>query len=45
MFMGAIVVRIGDGQVTNRPVYVAIEQPLTVSGTSSGCGPATDPRG
>ena len=40
VFIDAIVVKVRDGQVANRPIYAAIGVTLTVSATSSGCGPA-----
>jgi len=40
MFIDAIHVKIREGQVTNRPIYVPWGSPSTVSVTSSGCGPA-----
>ena len=42
--LDAIVVKVRDGQVANRPVYVAIGVTWLESATSSGCGPATAER-
>ena len=42
MFVDAIVVKVRDGQVTNRPVYVAIG--VTVNGERDILGPATAPK-
>ena len=39
VFTGAIVVKVRDGQVGNRPVYAAIGVTLAVRKTSSGSGP------
>ena len=44
LFIDALVVKVRDGQVVNRPIYVVIGSPSTASGTSSGCGPATAAR-
>jgi transposase-like protein len=41
VFIDAIHVKIRDGQVANRPIYVAIGSPAPASATSSGCGSAT----
>ncbi len=35
IFVDAIVVKVRDGQVVNRPVYVVIASPSTVNATSS----------
>jgi transposase-like protein len=40
IFIDAIVVKIRDGQVANRPIYAAIGSASTANATSSGCGPA-----
>ena len=45
VFIDAINVKIRDGQVANRPIYVALGgHRATASATSSGCGPATAAR-
>ena len=41
MFIDAMFVKVRDGQVANRPVYVVIGVTWTASATSSGCGRAT----
>jgi putative transposase len=41
VFIDAINVKIRDGQVANRPVYLALGSPSTVSVTSWACGPAS----
>jgi len=41
VFIDAIVVKVRDGQVTNRPVYAAIGVTVVGPATSSGCGWAT----
>ena len=41
IFIDAIVVKVRDGQVTNRPFYVAIGVTVDGNGTSSDCGSAT----
>jgi transposase-like protein len=38
VFIDAIVVKVRDGQVTNRPVYAAIGVTVDAPATSSGCG-------
>ena len=40
IFIDAIVVKVRDGQVGNRPFYAAIGVSLAGDATSSGCGPA-----
>ena len=40
VFIDAIVVKVRDGQVANRPIYAAIGVTLDGERTSSGCGPA-----
>ncbi len=40
IFIDAIVVKVRDGQVANRPIYAAIGVTLAGERTSSGCGPA-----
>lgn len=40
VFIDAIMVKIRDGQVRNRPVYAAIASTSTATRTSWGCGPA-----
>ena len=40
IFIDAIVVKVRDGQVANRPFYAAIGVTLAGERTSSGCGPA-----
>jgi putative transposase len=40
VFIDAIMVKVRDRQVANRPVYAAIGVTLTGTRTSSGCGPA-----
>ena len=40
VFVDAIVVKVRDGQVANRPVYAAIGSPWTAARTCWGCGPA-----
>ena len=45
VFIDAIHVKIRDGQVTNRPVYVAIGVTCAGNVTSWSCGPATAVRG
>lgn len=40
VFIDAIVVKVRDGQVANRPFYAAIGVTSTGRRTSSGCGPA-----
>ena len=41
IFIDAIKVKIRDGQVANRPIYIAIGVTVDGDATSSGCGPAT----
>jgi putative transposase len=41
LFIDVIHVKIRDGQVANRPVYVVLGEPRTASGTSWACGPAS----
>ncbi len=41
IFIDAIMVKVRDGQVGNRPVYAAIGSIWTVTRTSSACGPET----
>jgi putative transposase len=40
IFIDAIMVKVRDGQVANRPIYAAIGVTLRGERTSSGCGPA-----
>jgi putative transposase len=40
IFIDAIVVKVRDGQIANRPIYAAVGVSLDGSATSSGCGPA-----
>ena len=45
LFIDAIHVKIRDGQVANRPIYVALAVTVRrAPATSSGCGPATAAR-
>jgi Transposase, Mutator family len=44
IFIDAMVVKVRDGQVMNKPVYVVIGVSVNGSGTSWGCGPATAAR-
>ena len=41
IFLDAVHVKIRDGQVANRPIYVALAVTVEGTATSSGCGPAT----
>ena len=41
MFIDAINVKIRDGQVANRPIYVALAVTVEGTGTSWGCGPGS----
>ena len=41
LFIDAIVVKVRDGQVRNKPIYVVIGSPWTVNATSLACGPVT----
>jgi putative transposase len=41
VFIDAINVKIRDGKVANRPIYVALAVTSRAPATSSGCGPAT----
>ena len=45
IFIDAIVVKVRDGQVANRPVYAAIGVTWTAARTSWACGPATGGEG
>lgn len=40
VFIDAIHVKVRDGQVANRPIYVALAVTTEGTGTSSACGPA-----
>ena len=40
IFIDAIMVKVRDGQVANRPIYAAIGVTLRGEKASSGCGPA-----
>ena len=44
VFIDAIMVKVRDGQVANRPMYVAIGVTCTGNATSWACGPATAAR-
>src|SRR5438477_5875889 len=41
LFIDVINVKIRDGNVANRPIYVILGSPPTASGTSWGCGPGS----
>ena len=40
VFIDAVMVKVRDGQVANRPIYAAIGVSLAARRTSSACGPA-----
>jgi len=44
IFIDAIVVKVRDGQVRNKPIYVVIGVPSTGNATSWACGPVTAPK-
>jgi len=44
IFIDAITVKVRDGQVSNRPVYVAIRVSVNGERASSGCGSAMAPK-
>jgi hypothetical protein len=44
ILIDAIVVKVRDGQVRNKPIYVVIGSPCAGNATSCPCGPVTAAR-